>query len=370
MADNGQKKKFIIIGAIAALVIVGIGVGGALGATKKGISSGTIIQGAAGLATLKDGNYDPAASGKEVITLHVDTKKNCGSTPWVIGEKKGFFAEEGLIIEYTGELTTPQLLPAVLNGTNDIGGAHINALATYIAGGAKIKGVTLGGVDPDPDSDVDPKYRHMRFYLSPALGLSSLQELVELRKSQGQNITINGLAPGCNTFIAASAFDHLGYDRNLITFVYFNTDVAAVQAAQQGNIDIVGVHPPFYKLCAEAELIQIFDTADTGLGAAAGSSAYYFTEEFIAKNPDAVARFVRAIKKTQAWIVKPENAAEAIQLTQEYIGQPVNAVHYYYSGSGLPDHLIQPWIDDLVINNFLEPGQLSVSDLITKEFDS
>jgi ABC-type nitrate/sulfonate/bicarbonate transport system substrate-binding protein len=370
MADSGQRKKFIIIGAIAALIIAGIGIGGAVGSTKKGISDGTIIQGAAGLATLKDGNYDPASSGKEVITLRTSTKKNCGSTPWVIGEKKGFFAEEGLIIEYTGELTTPQTLPAILNGTNDIGGAHINALATYIAGGAKIKGVTLGDVDPDPDSDVDPKYRHMRFYLSPTTGVNSLQELVELRQSQGQQITINGLAPTCTTFIADNAFEHLGFSRDLITYVYFDADVAAVQAAQQGNIDIVGVHPPFYKLCADSELIQIFDTSDTGFGAAAGSLAYYFTEEFIANNPEAVGRFVRAIKKAQAWSVKPENAAEAIQLTQDYIGQPVNAVHYYYSGSGFPSTLIQPWIDDLVITGFLQPGQLSVSDLIVKDFDS
>jgi ABC-type nitrate/sulfonate/bicarbonate transport system substrate-binding protein len=349
---------------------VGIGIGGALGKTKKGIGDGMIIQGAAGLATLKDGSYDPASSGKEVITLRTNTQKNCSSTQWVIGEKKGFFAEEGLIIEYTGEVTTPQLLPSVLNGTNNIGGAHINALATYIAGGAKIKGVTLCDVDPAPDSDVDPKYRHMRFYLSPALGLNSLQELVELRRSQGQSITVNGLEPGCNTFIAGNAFEHLGFSRDLITYVYFDTDVAAVQAAQQGNIDIVGVHPPFYKLCADAQLLQIFDSYDTGFGAAAASFAYYFSEDFIAKNPEAVARFVRAIKRAQAWSVKPENAAEAIQLTADYIGQPVNAVHYYYSGVGLPDNLIQPWIDDLVATGFLKPGQLTVSDLVTKEFDS
>ncbi|ADY57096.1 ABC-type nitrate/sulfonate/bicarbonate transport systems periplasmic components-like protein [Syntrophobotulus glycolicus DSM 8271] len=368
MASGIQKKKFIIIGVVAVILVAGIGVGSYLGQTKKGITTGTEIQGAAGLKDLKSEGYDPATSGKEVITLKTDTKKNCGSTPWVIAEKKGFFAEEGLNIEYTGELTIPQRLPAVLNGTNDIGGAHINALATYIAGGAKIKGVTLGDVDPDPNSDVDPKYRHMRFYANPKLGVTTLAELIKLKN--GQPIKINGTEPNCTTFIADNAFDHLGFNRDQIQYVVFDTDTAALQAAQQGNIDIVGVHPPFYKLAADSKLPQIFDTADTGLGAAAGSLAYYFREDFIKENPEGVARFVRAIKKAQAWSVKPENAEEAIRLTADYIGQPVNAVHYYYSGKGFPDELIQPWIDDLERNGFLKKGQLTVNDLITKEFDN
>jgi ABC-type nitrate/sulfonate/bicarbonate transport system substrate-binding protein len=366
MADRGQKKKFIILGAVIAILAVGIGVGSLEGQTKKGIGDGTVIAGAVGLKDLKNEGHDPAASGKKVLTIKKDTKKNCSSTPWVIAEKKGFFAEEGLNVEYTGELTPPQILPSVLNGTNNVATAHINSLATYIAGGAKIKGVTVGGVDPTPD--VDPKYRHMRFYLNPNLGITTLAELVELRK--GQPLTINGTKPSCTTFIADNALDHLGFDRKQIQYVTFETDTAALQAAQQGNLDIVGVHPPFYKLAADSGLPQVFDTGDTGLGEAAGTTVYYFTEKFIAENPEAIARFVRAIKKAQDWSVNPEHEAEAIQLTADYIGQPVNAVHYYYSGSGIPDKLLQPWVDDLVKDGFLKEGQLTVNDLVVKQFDN
>ncbi|MNC59142.1 hypothetical protein D3C75_1089320 [compost metagenome] len=122
-------------------------------------------------------------------------------------------------------------------------------------------------------------------------------------------------------------------------------------------------------MAADSKLTQVFDTKDTGLGEAAGSLAYYFTEKFINENPEAVQRFVRAIKKAQAWSVQPENEHEAIELTAAYIGQPVNAVHYYYSGKGFPDRLIQPWLDDLVTTGHLKKGQLAVNDLITKQFD-
>jgi ABC-type nitrate/sulfonate/bicarbonate transport system substrate-binding protein len=290
---------------------------------------------------------------------------NCSSTPWVIAEKIGFFAEEGINIEYTGELTAAQVLPSILNGTNNVSSNMVNNVATYIAGGAKVKGVTIGGVDPTPD--VDEKYHHMKYYVSPKLGVSSLAELIKLKN--GEKITINGTVPSCTTFIATNAFDHLGFDRDQIKFVAFESDTAALQANQQGNIDIVGVHPPFYKLANDSGLIELFDTADTGLGEAAGTTLYYFTEQFIKDNPEAVQGFVNAIKKAQAWIVDPQHEEEAIKLTGDYIGQPVNAVHYYYTGKGFQDKLIQPWIDDLVVSGALKKNQLHVSDLITTEFD-
>ncbi|WP_220094348.1 hypothetical protein [Paenibacillus sp. YN15] len=41
--------------------------------------------------------------------------------------------------------------------------------------------MTLGDVDPDPNSDVDPKYRHL------------------VKKKNGAKITINGTDPNCTT---------------------------------------------------------------------------------------------------------------------------------------------------------------------------
>lgn len=49
-----------------------------------------------GFKDLKNASLDPAKSGKPVYTIKTDTKKNCSSAPWVIAEKKGSFAEEGI----------------------------------------------------------------------------------------------------------------------------------------------------------------------------------------------------------------------------------------------------------------------------------
>ncbi|WP_025690908.1 ABC transporter substrate-binding protein, partial [Paenibacillus zanthoxyli] len=219
---NKKKQNFIIIGSLAVVVAAGIGIASYYGRTSD------TIQGAAGLKNLKDANYNAANSGKKVIALKTDTKLNCSSTPWVIAEKKGFFAEEGLEIKYTGELKTEQKLPAILNGTNDIGGTLPNTLATYIAGGAKVKAVTLGEVDP-PDS-VDPKFRHMRYVTSEKFAGKTLKEYVESKK--GAKITVSGTAPNCSTFIFNEVFRNAGLDPSQIQYVAFESDTAAIQAVQ------------------------------------------------------------------------------------------------------------------------------------------
>jgi ABC-type nitrate/sulfonate/bicarbonate transport system substrate-binding protein len=304
----------------------------------------------------------PVADVPDIITLRTSTKKNCTSTPFVVGEAKGIFEKNGLKIEYTGELGSGDALPAVLNGTNDFEGTLPNALATYVAEGAPIKAVTLNQVDPPADKD--PKYRHMRFYVSPDIGVNTLEELKTYK--DGGNLTISGRAPSCSSFIPNQIFKNNGLDATRLEYVAFDSDTASIQAVQQGNIDIAGIHPPFYYLAEQEGLVRLADSADSGLGAAAGTSVFYFTDDFIKDNPVAVQRFVTAIKEAQAWTLA--NETEAIALTAEYIEKEINAVHYYYSGAGFPTELIQPWIDDLVEAGAIEASAVKVEDITAPQF--
>ena len=210
-----------------------------------------------------------------LITIKARTDVTCTATPYRAADVKGFFAEEGLKIEFTGQLGEGQtLLPTVLNGTNDIGETHPNALATYINEGAAINAVTLNIIDPPVD--FDSKYRHMRFYVSPNSGIKTLADLANYK--DGGPVIINGRAPTCTTFLAAKIFENNGLDRNRIEFVALASEAAALQAVEQGNIDIAFVHPPFYYLAEQTGLVFIADSVDTGLGAAAGLGWYYMAQ--------------------------------------------------------------------------------------------
>ncbi|MDR1908849.1 MAG: ABC transporter substrate-binding protein [Spirochaetaceae bacterium] len=310
------------------------------------------------------GSARAASTPGGLIPIRTNTKLTCTATPYVVADKKGFFAEEGLVIEYTGELGEGQtLLPTILNGTNDIGESHPNALATYINEGAEVRAVTLNIVDPP--ADVDPKFRHMRFYVSPKSGIRSLADLRAYKA--GGTITISGRAPSCNTFLANNIFSNNGLDKGRIEYVAVASDTAALQAVEQGNLDIAFIHPPFYYLAEQTGLLQIADSYDAGLGAAAGTYVYYFSNDFIETNPELVQRFVNAIKKAQRWA--NENPDEAMALTAAHISKEVNAVHFYYTGDGFPAEYIEPWILDLESEGALERGAITVEDLVTFEFE-
>jgi ABC-type nitrate/sulfonate/bicarbonate transport system substrate-binding protein len=305
----------------------------------------------------------------EIITLRTSTKKNCTSTPWVVGEAKGIFEKHGIKIVYTGEID--ETLAAVLSGVNDLDVDSPGTLALQVAEGTDIIGVGFNQVDPDSD-DIDRKYQHMRFYVSPELGVKTLDDLKTF--NNGGSITISGVgSANCLTFIPQQVLRNNGLDPARLSFVGYDSDTAAVQLVEQGDLDIAGIHPPFYYLADQEGLIPLFDSRDSGIGAATGVEVFYFTKDFVAKNPEAVQRFVDAITEAQKWGL--ENPEEAIKLTGEYIGQEVNAVHYFYngsnvSGSDVPGKLIQPWIDDLVRYDALKEGDVTVAKIFDASFIS
>lgn len=365
MAEN-KNKKLIFAGAIALLLIVAVGIGAYQGRTKEQSPSEILAEKSKHTAVQQDTGKKDAAAGnekKELIPIRTQTYKTCTATPWIIADKKGFLEKEGLKLVFTGELGTNQLLPSILNGNNDVGGAQPNYIAVAKAGGARITAVSRSQIEPEPE--LDPKLRHMRWYVNPNSRIKSIADLKNYKPKE--KLKTNGTENSCSTFLLNTLFDKFGVSRDRFEWVTLSTDVQAIQSVSQGIIEVAGVHPPYYKSAEDAGLLLIADSADTDLGETAGASLYYFTDEYIKKNPETVKKFVKAMAEAQKYA--NEHPEEAQELTEAFIGVPVTGVHYYTTSTKTPEQSLIPWIADLEKSGALKPGQIKPSDIITHQFE-
>jgi len=341
MSMNVKTVKKILAGIVGLAIVGGIAYGANLGNQQANAGQN-------GVATGDDG----------LIPIRTISQTACGSTPWVVSDLKGFFKEEGLKVVYTGDTQANQIIPSILNGNNDVSSAHPNTLAVAIAGGAKIKGVVTGGIDPKPDQD--SKLRHMFWYINPNI-TPDIKSFADLNKLSGQVKFSTGTTNICADFLANNIADHNGFPREKIEWVTM-PDVQAVQALKQGLVGVAGVHPPFYKSMDDAGMVKIADSLDAGLGVGGGIGYYYFTTDFIEKNPETVKKFARAIVKGQKWA--NDNPEEARKMTEDWIKVPVNATHYYAAGTEITPDLVLPWIQDLENSGVIPKGKVKPEDLL------
>lgn len=349
-----NKITIIAIVAVAALVIFGA----FLGRTTETVPSASF---SAGNGLTADSSVGPDGQPLRVIKTY--TRKDCSLAPWLITDKLGYFAAEGVKLVFTGEIQPPQVIPSILNGDNDVSSFHPNTILVALNGGAKFKGV--GRSDLEPADDLDPSFRHMWWFINPEK-YPNVKSFADLKDIPGTLKFSIISTSQCSDFLANRILDKYGVPRDKVEWVTM-PDVQAIQALKQGHTDVGGVHPPFYKGMLDAGQLKIADSQEANLAeGVAGLGFYFFTEEFIANNPEAVRGFVRATSKGQRWI--NENPEQARIWTEEAIGVPISANHYYSSSLTIDEAQIVPWIEDLENQGVLPKGSLTPSDLVIGDF--
>ncbi|GHU54662.1 sulfonate ABC transporter substrate-binding protein [Clostridia bacterium] len=312
------------------------------------------------------GTDSMATPTTDLFPIKTATRYDCTLAPYIVADKKGFFTEEGLQLVFTGELPSSEYITSVVSGLNDFADTHPNALALQVYGGADVKAVGRSIIEPGPDED--PRLRHMRYYVTQDAYDSGVKTIADLANYKpNEKLKSAGAVNTCESFILDKALDANDVPRDKLEWILFEEDIAKIQALKLAQLDIIGVHPPFYDAAVEAGLQQIGDSSDANLGEAAGTYLYYFSNDFIAKNPDKVQAFVRAMTKAQQYA--NANREETAKLTGEFINQEVKGNHYYSETTKIDEATITPWIEDLENTGTLPKGAVTASDIVTHQFE-
>ncbi|HET8934524.1 MAG TPA: ABC transporter substrate-binding protein [Polyangiales bacterium] len=271
-----------------------------------------------------------------------------------------------LELEFVGNtISGPQDIQTVVTGDVDFGLAFHGAIIKLIAAGAPIRAVIGGyGVDEQTFSS---------FFVKQDAAIHGPRDLI------GKQVAMNTLGAHAE-FMLREYLSRAGLspeEARKVTLVVL-PPVNTEQALRAGNIDVAALTGIFRdKALARGGLRQVF--TDHELYGAFTAGSYVFTKRFIEQNPNTVRKFVEGVGRAIEWartssreqVIARQSAIIAKRKRQEN-----DEVVKYWKSTGiagtagqLHDRELQIWIDWLVKDGELKPGQLRPSDVYTNAFN-
>ncbi|MDR0620915.1 MAG: ABC transporter substrate-binding protein [Deltaproteobacteria bacterium] len=274
-------------------------------------------------------------------------------TPY-IADAKGFYEEEGIKPVFTGVIGPGQHVAAVVAKDNDVGTLHVNRTINGIAAGAPIRAVVA-------DSETSEAFPHMEYVVLSDGPLKTPTDIID------KNIGLNAVG-GCNEYIPYGILKKLGIEEPQGTFEIVTVPSGNEELAlRNGSIDVAGFHGHPLDVFNNGGVRVLFDDYDVW-EAVGGATPWYFHEDFIRDNPEAVRRFVAAQSKTDKWI--NENREEAKRIQAERADIPVEKITIMnYTNDGIiKEDSVQIWID--ILKGYGElTVDLAAKDIYTNEFN-
>ncbi len=274
--------------------------------------------------------------------------------PVYVADEKSWFAEEGIKIEWVGEVSAAQLVPAVAAGKIDFANRHTPLVLTARAGGAKLK-IVAAGARTTPDRP------HMKYLVLPGSPIKSVKDL------EGRKVAINSFG-ACSEYVLKEHLRRNGLDKGVEFQVI--PDPNQEQALAQGLVDVGVLHSPYYekivKTNAARELFNDF-VVDDGLS---GMLPYFTNEELIQKNPELVRKFVKVLVRAADWTNANHDEAGRIFAKRRGLDPQYAGSWQYYEHVLVPGPApVQWWIDLLVREGKLKQGQITATDVYSNDFN-
>ncbi|MGA2918792.1 ABC transporter substrate-binding protein [Methanoregula sp.] len=352
-----RKNQIVLAAAVALIIVLLLVIAGCTQSSSSG-NANTDPSGSPGAISTISSAVSSAA-GSALYTIRANVNKDCSGTPWYVGVQKGYFVHGGINFVDSGALDWSLQPAALIAGQTDVVDEHPNTLIDLLLAGAHVHGVALSGQEP-PSGEIS-EY-HMHWLVLNSSPYQTIKDLVA--SGHKPKIAVGALG------ICADLENNNWFRENNLTNSSFEyvimPDPQQEAALRSGQIDVAVLHPPFYTAAEKHGGVRIITTSYDAFGPQAGTSLLAFTDDFIKNHPDSVRAFINAYKNSERW--SDNHLTESGILTANTIGL-ANATPHYYSQSGaITDDDIQPWIDAMVKDGDIVPGQFKPSDLYTTEF--
>jgi len=283
--------------------------------------------------------------------------------PFEIADALGFFKEKGIRIQSEGDSPGgPESLAALASGSIDVAGAATPAMINAIAGGAKILCIMpRAGISKDLNS---------KFFVLDSSSITAAKDLI------GKSIAVNTLGAHLD-FVIREYLRIYGLNKDDVKLVKVpGPQLDETLRHRQADVVAVGAwqSPIAARIAAEGGVRVLFTDHDVLGDMVLASNA--MEKAFIDQHPQAVTEFVTASAEAVDWVAQhPEEARKLVaQILTKRGEDPAGAV--YWPGYGLPQHALYKdhdtkfWLDVLVRDGKLKPGQFGPEDIATNKYNA
>ncbi|VTU33442.1 ABC transporter substrate-binding protein [Variovorax sp. PBL-E5] len=281
-----------------------------------------------------------------------------------LAEDLGYLAPVKL--EWIGNtISGPQDIQTVVTGDIDFGGAFNGAVAKLIAAHAPIKPViAYYGVD-------DTTWNG--YFVRADSPIRSARDLI------GKKVAVNTLGAHhefmLREFLARGGLTPAEIQQVTLVVV---PPVSGEQALRQGQVELTTLGGVLRdKALERGGIRKLFSDLDLYGNFSAGT--YVLRDKFIKDNPATARRFVEATARAIEWARNspPEEVRARFDriIAQRKRNEDNSTIKYWKStgvagkGGLIADKELQVWIDWLVKDGVLKPGQLRAATLYTNEFN-
>jgi NitT/TauT family transport system substrate-binding protein len=253
------------------------------------------------IASLSAGTAS-AQPAPELTTLKVGVIPISALAPLYLGIAKGFFRDEHLTIEPSAAQGGAAIIPAVLNGDEQIGFTNVVSFMLAISRGLPLRNV-IAGAQAIGENGLS----------TSAVLVAGASPIKTLKDLEGKTIAVNALNNIGDITIKA-VMDKGGADSSKVKFVEVGFPEMP-SALAQGRVDAIWAEDPFQTIARRAGarvLFKNYDEFDPKL-----TLANYFTStDYYNAHRDVMARFTRAMNVSLKYAIA--HPAEARQTITDY----------------------------------------------------
>jgi ABC-type nitrate/sulfonate/bicarbonate transport system substrate-binding protein len=279
----------------------------------------------------------------------------------IIADRLGFFADEGIEIEYVGSLGQGvSQYQAVIQGYIDVfTQGHPSSIAQARLAGLEITQVVPGFVD-HPDNP------HIMYLVRAD---SPYKTLADIGRFGAKIASGSTFSPCTNGYIQYYLTKN-GYDPDeCVEFVTFSQSGTAELALAEGQIDITTSHTPYGGIGLAMDGIRLLaNTWDIFQSPGAGLAARGFADSFIERYPDIVQGFSNAMYRARVFIENNNEYARIIG--GEYLGLDPKDIssNSYDQNKNIDPKYVDEWWEIAEFIGLWEHGDIRPEEVYTNAF--